>query len=268
LLNYPAHIKKCKIRHDNISKNRHRNFGLLKSGGPIDDNNNQNEYIKMANKIDNLEVTFNKINAKIYEELESEKQISQSFKIALIDERISSKLAEKQMLNLFAAYKPIEENEIVIDERNILIKEEIEEDIDLNKYFGYGKAEEKTTIPVKKEVVQENTNGIGIMNNEEINIDEIQIDELTVVIVTKQDEITLKVEKIFSKNEINEIASKYAHVNIKEFLDKFKIPLIAIKESEFYHFGTNNFFSNILSFQIYLPFLPLIFKYKYKKLNK
>ena len=138
LFNYSDHIRKCKARQENKTKQNHY-YGLLRTGVGKD----QKEEYSSKLLLDKLEITFELTNQKLFNENEVNKHLVQSFKTALIDERRSSDITTKQMFNLFAAYKTIDENEIdPLDTIETLIKEEQEEEIDLEKILENKKHKE------------------------------------------------------------------------------------------------------------------------------
>jgi len=134
LFNYSDHIRKCKISREN--KTKHSHYGQLQTGILADEANDKEGYSSklLLAKIGKLNIAFELTNQKLIDENEANKQLAQTFKTALIDERISTNIISKQMLNLIAAYKPIDENEIdTLENIETLIKEEQEEEIDLEK---------------------------------------------------------------------------------------------------------------------------------------
>jgi len=151
LFNYSDHIRKCKSIHDRNNKHNtqgnwtnhnhqsdqsnHNNQSsnvLQKVGTTSEVTKEQKEYSsKLVDKVDKLEITFELTNKKLLDELDNHKQLALSFKTALIDERRNYNLTVNQMLNLIAAFKPIEEEESY--EPVTLIQDEFDDGIDLLK---------------------------------------------------------------------------------------------------------------------------------------
>ena len=222
LLNYSAHISRCKYRHDNNTKQHFQchnqrvpniNPSLLKvnSETSIEFPKYQEEYSsKLIEKLDKLEITFELTNQKLEKEIDIQKQLTHSFKTALIDERFSKNLAIRQMLNLFATYNATNENDSEsLNEQVTLLKDENEEDLDLINTFENNK---------------------------------------NVMDLTKDNDCKKKVMASvrFSSDEICKIKKEYKNKFITEFLNKYNIPKIDIEKDNFENFVEKNIRSDIL----------------------
>jgi len=246
LFNYSDHIRKCRIRQEN--KTKHHHYGL-QTDNPNKVAKDQEGYSSkiLLDKIDKLEITFELTNQKLINENEANKQLAQTFKTALIDERISSNIATKQMFNLFAAYKPIDENEIdILENIETLIEEDQEEEIALEKSLGKNKHED---VLHKIEI-----SGVNLKDNENL-CRNVKIEKAVV-------------ERRFTIDEIRNLTDEFMNKNIMEFLNKYNIPKIEIKKEVFGKFEEKDELSNILYLKESNTDIEILNNAKFKLVSK